>query len=119
MITINRGEDMNGGEKIEILNFHKILYAHTHTAENYSYTLDSTTIGQAENGTVCGGIVEVGFVENIPLVFRSADGAEYTAGEGEVFVIPPMKRLEVRQRGMVRMPKRTLAKRHQNRTNNL
>ena len=87
---------MNGGEKIEILNFHKILYAHTHTAENYSYTLDSTTIGQAENGTVCGGVVEVGFVENIPLVFRSADGAEYTAGEGEVFVIPPMKRLEVR-----------------------
>ncbi len=80
----------------EILDFHGILYAHTHKAENYAYDLDSRSVGREEDGVIKGGVLEIGFVEKIPLVFRREDGSEYTASEGDVFVIPPMSRLEVR-----------------------
>lgn len=87
---------MQGSERIEITDFHKILFAHTHTAENYAYRLDSTTIGRAEGRRVTGGVIEIGFVERIPLVFKCEDGRERTASEGDVFVIPPMRKLDVR-----------------------
>lgn len=87
---------MSETQRIEITRFHGILYAHTHKAENYSYLLDSTGTGTREGDRVTGGILEIGFVDAIPLIFRREDGSEYTAGRGDVFVIPPMSRLEVR-----------------------
>ena len=87
---------MNDSQKTEFLRFHKILYAHLHTAENYAYALDSTDVGTRDGDVISGGIIEIGFVESIPLIFRYADGREYTAEQGDVFIIPPLARIEVR-----------------------
>ena len=87
---------MTDTTSIEILDFHRILYAHTHTAENYAYNLDSRGTGQRDGDKVTGGIIEIGFVEAIPLVFRLENCREYTAGCGDVFIIPPMSDIKVR-----------------------
>lgn len=87
---------MDNLTRIEIISFHKILYAHTHTADDYSYVLDGSGIGRVEDGKITGGILEIGFVEKNPLVFTLEDGTELTANEGDVFVIPPMRKLMIR-----------------------
>lgn len=81
--------------KIEILHFHRILLAHTHTAENYAYSLSSREIGRKEGNLISGGVLEIGFVEKNPLCFRDEGGEVTVANEGDVFIIPPMSRFDV------------------------
>jgi len=81
--------------KIEILHFHRILLAHTHTAYNYAYSLSSREIGRRENDYIYGGVLEIGFVEKNPLAFRDEQGEMHIAKEGDVFIIPPMSKFEV------------------------
>lgn len=81
--------------RIEILHFHRILFAHTHTAENYAYSLSSREIGRRENDFIYGGVLEIGFVEKNPLAFRDEKGELHIAQVGDVFIIPPMSKFEV------------------------
>lgn len=81
--------------RIEILHFHRILLAHTHTAENYAYSLSSREIGRCENDYIYGGVIEIGFVEKNPLAFRDEKGELHIAKVGDVFIIPPMRKFEV------------------------
>ncbi len=81
--------------KIELLHFHRILLAHTHTAENYAYSLSSREIGRKEGECIFGGVLEIGFVEKNPLSFRDENGEVAIANEGDVFIIPPMSRFDV------------------------
>lgn len=81
--------------KIEILHFHRILLSHTHTAENYAYSLSSCEIGKRDGEFITGGVLEIGFVEKNPLCFRDGKGEVHIANEGDVFIIPPMSRFDV------------------------
>ena len=86
---------MKEQSKIEILKFHRILYAHTHTAQNYSYLLDNRSFGERDGDVIRGGVIEIGFVETNPLRFTDEDGDVHVAGEGDVFIIPPMRNISV------------------------
>lgn len=81
--------------KIEIIQFHKILLAHTHTAQNYAYSLSSCDIGREEGDFIYGGVLEIGFVEKNPLCFKDETGQVLIANEGDIFIIPPMRRFDV------------------------
>ena len=87
---------MKDNTAIEILRFRRILYAHTHTAHNYSYLLDNRSVGEREGDVIRGGVIEIGFVETNPLRFTDEDGDEHIAPEGGIFIIPPMRRISVK-----------------------
>ena len=81
--------------KIEIMQFHRILLAHTHTAQNYAYSLSSCEIGRRDGDCVYMGVLEIGFVEKNPLCFRDESGQVHIANEGDIFIIPPMRSFDV------------------------
>lgn len=83
--------------KIDIKSFVKIAYAHEHTANDYKYVLETQDFPpiHKEYNT---GVMEIGTVKVNPIIFRSDDGQTYTANEGDIFIIPPKSRYEIRTR---------------------
>lgn len=77
--------------KIEIKRFIKTEYAHEHTATDYTYTV-VTEEHDETNSKI--GVMEIGIVENNPLIFKNRYG-EYIAEEKDIFIIPPNSRFEV------------------------
>lgn len=71
---------------LEFHGFSKIVYAHSHTANDYKYTVDTGN-----------GVIEIGIVEENPIIFTDfSDGCEYTAEIGDVFILSPMNKYGVR-----------------------
>lgn len=89
------GTFMNLYTQFEILSFDRIAFAHSLSANNYSYTLQTQGYGiygdTPENGTV----LEIGFVEQNPVIL-TYEGNEYRLDENCIFVIPPQCSFGVR-----------------------
>lgn len=78
--------------KIDIKNFVKIEYAHEHSANDYTYTVETEDKGSRGNFGI--GVMEIGVVKQNPLIFKDKKG-EYVAEEKDIFIIPPKYRYEV------------------------
>lgn len=74
--------------KINIKGFQKTEYAHEHSANDYTYIVETEGKGNS-------GVMEIGIVLQNPLIFKDEQG-EYTANEKDIFIIPPINRYEVR-----------------------
>ena len=79
----------------EFLQFDRIAFAHTLSAEDYHYELDAqgySIYGQTPEN---GGVLEVGFVEKNPIILSGGSG-EFRVAEKSIFILPPGSRFSVR-----------------------
>lgn len=79
---------MNLYTQFEILSFDRIAFAHSLSANNYSYTLQTQGYGIYGDTPNDGAILEIGFVEQNPVIL-TYEGEEYQIDENCIFVIPP------------------------------
>ena len=82
------GAGMNLYTQLQILGFDRIAFAHSLTAANYNYCLAHQGYGIYGKTPENGGVLEIGFVEENPLILRGEAG-EFTIGENSIFIIPP------------------------------
>ena len=54
--------------QLELLTFHKIAFAHTLVADNYSFQVNTCGFGIYGRTPKYGGVLEVGFVEQNPVI---------------------------------------------------
>lgn len=80
--------------QVELIAFHKIAFAHTLVADNYSYQVNTQGYGIYGKTPKNGGILEIGFVEQNPVVCTGSMGA-FTFEENGIFIIPPQFELAV------------------------
>ena len=81
--------------KLEILGFDRIALAHSLLSEGYQYTLDNQGYGIYGKTPPEGGILEVGFVEQNPVLLSGALG-DFLIEENSIFIIPPNSSFSVR-----------------------
>ena len=74
--------------QLELLAFHKIAFAHTLVADNYSFQVNTCGFGMYGRTPKYGGILEVGFVEQNPVICTGSLG-QFTFEENGIFIIPP------------------------------
>lgn len=74
--------------ELEILSFDRIALAHSLIADEYSYTICNHGYGIYGKAPAGGGILEIGFVEQNPVILRSEAG-EFLIEENGIFIIPP------------------------------
>lgn len=74
--------------QLELLAFHKIAFAHTLVADNYSFQVNTNGFGIYGKTPKNGGILEIGFVEQNPVVCSGSLG-EFVFEENGIFIIPP------------------------------
>lgn len=74
--------------ELTILNFDRIAMAHSLIADEYSYQLHNQGYGIYGKTPNNGGILEIGFVEQNPVVLKS-DLGELVIEENGIFIIPP------------------------------
>ena len=79
---------MNLYTQFEILSFDRIAFAHSLSASNYRYTLQSQGYGIYGETPGDGAVLEIGFVEQNPIIL-TYEGEEYRIDENCIFVIPP------------------------------
>ena len=79
---------MNLYTQFEIFSFDRIAFAHSLSANNYSYTLQTQGYGIYGDTPEDGAVLEIGFVEQNPVIL-SYEGQEYRIDENCVFIIPP------------------------------
>ena len=79
---------MNLYTQFEILSFDRIAFAHSLSANNYRYALQSQGYGIYGDTPEDGAVLEIGFVEQNPIIL-TCDGEEYRIDENCIFVIPP------------------------------
>ena len=79
---------------LELLTFHKIAFAHALVADDYSFHVDTQGFGIYGRTPKYGGILEVGFVEQNPVVCSGSFG-EFTFEENGIFIIPPQCEFQV------------------------
>lgn len=94
---------MEGFVQIKLLGFDRVAFAHSLTAENYRYNLESEGYGIYGQTPDHGGVLEIGFVEQNPVLLKR--GKEILrVGENSIFVLPPGSSfsVETEQPGMHR-----------------
>jgi len=74
--------------ELEILSFEKIAFAHSLATTNYKCTLDNHGYGIYGEAPENGGVLEIGFVEQNPIVL-SGEYGDFVIEENCIFVIPP------------------------------
>lgn len=73
---------------IEIIKFIKTEYAHRHSAVDYRYDLFTASSPSAEE-KIIRGIIEIGYVEENPLIFTDDDNSVFRADIGDIFILLP------------------------------
>ena len=81
--------------QLDILSFDRISFAHSMSMPDYHYDLKSHGYGIYGDTPEGGGILEIGFVEQGPLLLEGASGS-FTVGEQGIFIIPPDSEFTVR-----------------------
>ena len=85
-----------GYTRMTFLQFHRLIHSHSMSQSDYRYSLSSYGFGCYGTGTRLGGVLEIGFVEENPLVFHFPElGERLTVQVDDIFIIPPNHRLEV------------------------
>lgn len=74
--------------ELELIAFDRIAFAHSLVADNYNYQLNNQGYGIYGKTPPGGGILEIGFVEQNPLVL-SGNLGEFIIEENGIFIIPP------------------------------
>ena len=74
--------------QLKLLSFERIALAHSLLAESYHYTLSNQGYGIYGKTPPQGGILEVGFVEQNPVLLSGQLG-EFLIEENGIFIIPP------------------------------
>lgn len=80
--------------EIELIEFQKIAFAHSLAANNYSFQVDTQGYGMYGKTPKNGGILEIGFVEENPVICKGELG-EFLYEENGIFIIPPQCRFSV------------------------
>lgn len=80
--------------QIKLLAFDRVAFAHSLTAENYRYQLDAQGYSIYGPTPENGGVLEIGFVEQNPILLKGADGT-FRVGENCIFILPPGSRFSV------------------------
>ena len=80
--------------QIKLLAFDRVAFAHSLTAENYRYELDAQGYSIYGPTPENGGVLEIGFVEQNPILLKGADGT-FRVGENCIFILPPGSRFSV------------------------
>ncbi len=81
--------------ELTVLSFEKIAFAQSLSVPNYRYELNNFGYGVYGQAPENGGILEIGFVEQNPLLLSGDDG-EHIVDENCIFIIPPESRFSVR-----------------------
>ena len=81
--------------RFEILSFERIAFAHSLVANNYRYALHNEGYGIYGQTPENGGVLEIGFVEQNPIILRGETG-DFSLKENCIFIIPPGSRFSVR-----------------------
>ena len=79
---------MSAYHQIELISFQKIAFAHTLVADSYSFHVDTRGYGMYGRTPKNGGILEIGFVEQNPVIC-SGELGEFVFEENGIFIIPP------------------------------
>lgn len=74
--------------ELDFLSFDRIALAHSLIADEYSYSLNNNGYGIYGRSPVNGGILEIGFVEQNP-VLLSGELGDFLIEENGIFIIPP------------------------------
>lgn len=74
--------------QLDILAFDRIAWAHSLVSDNYSYQLENRGYGIYGDTPADGGILEVGFIEQNPVVLSGSDGV-FLIEENGIFILPP------------------------------
>ena len=74
--------------QIEVLSFDRIALAHTLASDDYKYHLNNQGYGIYGKTPPNGGILEIGFVEQNPVVLSGELGS-FLIEENSIFIIPP------------------------------
>ncbi len=80
--------------EINIFSFEKIAFAHSLAADNYSFRIDTHSYGMYGKTPENGGVLEIGFVEQNPIVCSGPLG-EFVFEENGIFIIPPHCQFEI------------------------
>ena len=80
--------------EIQFMVFNRIALAHTLIDSEYQYELNNIGYGIYGKTPKCGGIMEIGFVEQNPVTLKNEYG-EFTIEENGIFIIPPESRFTV------------------------
>lgn len=83
--------------RMEFLGFDRIAFAHSLTVSNYHYQLNNWGYGLYGKAPENGGILEIGFVEQNPILLSGTYG-EFAVEENGIFIIPPQCRFMVSAR---------------------
>ena len=86
--------DNNMYTEIQFMVFNRIALAHTLIDSEYEYELNNIGYGIYGKTPKCGGIMEIGFVEQNPVTLKNEYG-EFTIEENGIFIIPPESRFTV------------------------
>lgn len=79
---------MNLFTEIEVFSFERIAFAHNLSAANYKCSVQNQGYGIYGETPENGGVLEIGFVEQNPIILTGSFG-ECRVPENNIFVIPP------------------------------
>lgn len=91
-------ENNNQFTEIRFVVFNRIALAHSLIDSEYRYELNNVGYGIYGKTPKYGGIIEIGFVEQNPLILKGESG-EFTIEENGIFIIPPQSRFSVSAKG--------------------
>lgn len=74
--------------ELKIVSFERIAFAQSLATTNYKYNLQNIGYGLYGQAPANGGILEIGFVEQNPIVLKGPDG-DILIEENCIFIIPP------------------------------
>lgn len=81
--------------ELKILSFQKIAFSQSLATTDYRYDLENIGYGNYGQAPANGGILEIGFVEQNPVILQN-DEEEIVIEENCIFIIPPNSRFQVR-----------------------
>ena len=87
-------DERNMFTQIQFMAFNRIALAHSLIDSEYRYELCNIGYGIYGKTPKCGGIMEIGFVEQNPVILKNEHG-EFTIEENGIFIIPPESRFSV------------------------
>ncbi len=85
---------MNHFTELKILSFQKLAFAQNLALPHYHYELDNKGYGIYGQAPKNGGILEIGFVEQNPVILKN-ETEEILIEENCIFIIPPESRFTV------------------------
>lgn len=85
-----------GYTRMTFLQFHRLAHSHSMQQSDYQFSLSSYGFGCYGTGTPLGGVFEIGFVEENPLVFEFPELKQrVVVNVDDIFIIPPNCRVNI------------------------